>query len=241
MNVSKIAINGFFGRMGQTIYNLSIKDKEKFDVTVGCDQKDKIDLQHEISLTDDLSKFSDLFDVVIDFSLPEPSIKAVKTCEEISKPITIGTTGFSNEQKEYLIAASEKIPLLLAPNMSLGVNASLQSISDLSKLLTNYEVSIEETHHKNKIDSPSGTALKIADVIANARGIEASSIDIKAYREDGEIGVHKTIFKSDDDEIIIFHNAFNRSIFAKGALETSQWIANQKPGLYTYKDFMESV
>ena len=83
--------------------------------------------------------------------------------------------------------------------------------------------------------------LKIADVIANARGIEASSIDIKAYREDGEIGVHKTIFKSDDDEIIIFHNAFNRSIFAKGALETSQWIANQKPGLYTYKDFMESV
>ena len=80
-------------------------DKEKFEVTVGCDQKDKIDLQHEISLTDDLSKFSDLFDVVIDFSLPEPSIKTVKTCEEILKPITIGTTGFSNEQKEYLISA----------------------------------------------------------------------------------------------------------------------------------------
>ena len=80
MNVSKIAINGFFGRMGQTIYNLSIKDKEKFKVTVGCDHKDRIDLQHEISQTDDLSKFSDLFDVVIDFSLPEPSIKAVKIC-----------------------------------------------------------------------------------------------------------------------------------------------------------------
>ena len=103
MNVSKIAINGFFGRMGQTIYNLSIKDKEKFEVTVGCDQKDKINLQHEVSLTDDLSKFSNSFDVVIDFSLPEPSIKAVKICEEISKPITIGTTGFSNEQKKYLI------------------------------------------------------------------------------------------------------------------------------------------
>ena len=241
MNVSKIAINGFFGRMGQSIYNLSKKDKKKFEVTVGCDQKSKINLQHEISLTDDLSKFSDLFDVVIDFSLPGPSINAVKACEEILKPITIGTTGFNDDQKEYLFSASHKIPLLLAPNMSLGVNASLQSISDLSKLLSNYEVSIEETHHKNKIDSPSGTALKIADVIANARGIEASSIDIKAYREDGEIGVHKTIFKSDDDEIIIYHNAFNRSIFAKGALETSQWIANQKPGLYTYKDFMESV
>ena len=239
MSVSKIAINGFFGRMGQTIYDLSIK--EEYNVTVGCDQKDKIDIQHDISLTDDLSKLADLFDVVIDFSLPEPSINVVKTCVEILKPIAIGTTGFSNEQKKYLITASKNIPLLLAPNMSLGVNASLQSISDLAKLLTNYEVSIEETHHKNKIDSPSGTALKIADVIADARGIEASSINIKAFREDGEIGLHKTIFKSDDDEIIISHNAFNRTIFAKGALVTSQWIANQKPGLYTYEDFMENV
>ena len=78
MNVSKIAINGFFGRMGQTIYNLSIKDKEKFDVTVGCDQKDKINLQHEISLTDDLSKFSDLFDVVIDFHFQNHLSKQLK-------------------------------------------------------------------------------------------------------------------------------------------------------------------
>ena len=241
--MTNIAINGFLGRMGQSIFHESANHND-IKITLGCDSDQMINSSANVfslPLTSDITQNHDLFDVVIDFSLPEPSIKAVKTCEEISKPITIGTTGFSNEQKEYLIAASEKIPLLLAPNMSLGVNASLQSISDLSKLLINYEVSIEETHHKNKIDSPSGTALKIADVIANARGIEASSIDIKAYREDGEIGVHKTIFKSDDDEIIIFHNAFNRSIFAKGALETSQWIANQKPGLYTYKDFMESV
>ena len=197
MNESKIAINGFFGRMGQTIYSLS-KEK-KFNVTVGCDQKDKINLQHEVLLTDDLSKFSDSFDVVIDFSLPEPCINTVKTCEVISKPITIGTTGFNDEQKDYLVAASKNIPLLLAPNMSLGVNASLKSISDLSKILSNYEVSIEETHHRNKVDSPSGTALKIAEVVAKARGIEPDKIDIKSNREDGEIGVHKTIFKSKDD------------------------------------------
>ena len=239
MNESKIAINGFFGRMGQTIYSLS-KEK-KFNVTVGCDQKDKINLQHEVLLTDDLSKFSESFDVVIDFSLPAPCINTVKTCEVISKPITIGTTGFNDEQKDYLIAASKNIPLLLAPNMSLGVNASLKSISDLSKILSNYEVSIEETHHRNKVDAPSGTALKIAEVVAEARGIEPGNIHIKSNREDGEIGVHKTIFKSVDDEIIVFHNAFNRTIFATGALETSQWIAKQEPGLYTYKDFMDSV
>ena len=170
-----------------------------------------------------------------------PCINTVKTCEVISKPITIGTTGFNDEQKDYLVAASNNIPLLLAPNMSLGVNASLKSISELSKILSNYEVSIEETHHRNKVDAPSGTALKIAEVVAEARGIEPGNIHIKSNREDGEIGVHKTIFKSVDDEIIVFHNAFNRTIFAKGALETSQWIAKQDPGLYTYKDFMDSV
>ena len=239
MNESKIAINGFFGRMGQTIYSLS--KEEKFNVTVGCDQRDKINLQHEVLLTDDLSKHSESFDVVIDFSLPEPCINTVKTCEVISKPITIGTTGFNDEQKDYLVAASKNIPLLLAPNMSLGVNASLKSISELSKILSNYEVSIEETHHRNKVDSPSGTALKIAEVVAEARGIKPGNIHIKSNREDGEIGVHKTIFKSVDDEIIVFHNAFNRIIFATGALETSQWIAKQDPGLYTYKDFMDSV
>ena len=239
MNESKIAINGFFGRMGQTIYSLS-KEK-KFNVTVGCDQKDKINLQHEVLLTDNLSKLSESFDVVIDFSLPEPCINTVKACEVISKPITIGTTGFNDEQKDYLVAASKNIPLLLAPNMSLGVNASLKSISELSKILSNYEVSIEETHHRNKVDSPSGTALKIAEVVAEARGIKPGNINIKSNREDGEIGVHKTIFKSVDDEIIVFHNAFNRTIFAPGALETSQWSAKQDPGLYTYKDFMDSV
>jgi 4-hydroxy-tetrahydrodipicolinate reductase len=239
MNTSRIAINGFFGRMGQAIYNLS--KEEKFNVTVGCDQKDKINLEHEVLLTDDLSNSPESFDVVIDFSLPVPSINTVKICEAISKPITIGTTGFNDDQKHYLISASKSIPLLLAPNMSLGVNASLKSIFDLSKILSNYDISIEETHHRNKVDSPSGTALKIAEVVAKARGIEPDKIDIKSNREDGEIGVHKTIFKSKDDEIIVFHNAFNRTIFATGALETSQWIAKQEPGLYTYKDFMDSV
>jgi len=239
MKKSKIAINGFFGRMGQAIYLLS--KEEGFNVTVGCDQKEKVTSQYEIQLSDDLSKNPDLFDVVIDFSLPEPCVNIVKTCEKINKPITIGTTGFKQEQKDYLVSASKNIPLLLAPNMSLGVNASLESISDLSKILTNYDVHIEETHHKNKLDSPSGTAIKIAEVVAEARGINPEDIKITSLREEGEIGIHKTVFKSDDDEIILYHNAFNRKIFAMGALESSQWIVQQKPGLYTYKDFMRSM
>ena len=94
-------------------------------------------------------------------------------------------------KKKILMEASKEIPLLLAPNMSIGVNASLRSIYELSKVLSGYEVSIEETHHKNKLDSPSGTALKIAEVIAEARQSNPSEINIKSFREEGEVGVHK--------------------------------------------------
>ena len=239
MNNNKIAINGFFGRMGQAIYKLSLK--QKFDVTVGIDVKDKLQSDLDLKFSDNLSEYSELFDVVIDFSLPEPCINAVEECRKLNKPITIGTTGFSSEQKKILTEASKEIPLLLAPNMSMGVNASLKSISELSKLLSGYQVSIEETHHKNKLDSPSGTALKIAEVVAEARQSNPSDIAIKSFREEGEIGVHKTIFKSSDDEIILYHNAYNRTIFAQGALDTSQWISKQQRGLYTYRDYMEDI
>ena len=239
MKSSKIAINGFFGRMGQAIYELSLK--QKFDVTVGIDIKEKLQSDLDVKFSDNLSEYSELFDVVIDFSLPEPCINAVKACQKLKKPITIGTTGFSSDQKKLLTEASKEIPLLLAPNMSIGVNASLKSISELSKLLSGYEVSIEETHHKNKLDSPSGTALKIAEVVGEARNTNSSQINIKSFREEGEVGIHKTIFKSSDDEIIIYHNAYNRAIFAQGALDTSQWISKQKIGLYTYSDYMEDI
>ena len=86
-----------------------------------------------------------------------------------------------------------------------------------------------------------GTALKIAEVIAEARQSNPSEINIKSFREEGEVGIHKTIFRSSDDEIILYHNAYNRTIFAQGALDTSQWISRQQAGLYTYKDYMEDI
>ena len=175
MKNSKIAINGFFGRMGQAIYELSLE--QKFNVTLGVDKKEKLQPTLNLKLCDTLSKYPESFDVVIDFSLPEPCLNAVKECRILNKPITIGTTGFNSVQKKILIDASSDIPLLLAPNMSIGVNAALRSISELSKILSKYEVSIEETHHKNKLDSPSGTALKIAEVISKSRQSSISDIN----------------------------------------------------------------
>lgn len=238
MSKSRIAINGFFGRMGQAIYDLS---KNTYDVTVGIDKEEHFKDVANVKLSTNLEDLEHFFDVVIDFTLPDFSIQTIQSCVALGKPITIGTTGFTSKQKEILSKAGTQIPVLVAPNMSIGVNASLEVIANLSKTLVQYDVSIEETHHKNKIDSPSGTALKIAEVVANARDVNIDNINIKSFREEGEIGVHKTIFKSTDDEIILYHNAFNRKIFAKGALETSQWIAQQKPGLYTYKNYMDNI
>ena len=239
MKNSKIAINGFFGRMGQAIYELSLE--QKFNVTLGVDKKEKLQSTLNLKLCDTLSKYPESFDVVIDFSLPEPCLNVVKECRILNKPITIGTTGFNSAQKKILIDASSDIPLLLAPNMSIGVNATLRSISELSKILSKYEVSIEETHHKNKLDSPSGTALKIAEVISKSRQSSIGDIKIESYREEGEVGIHKTIFKSQDDEIILYHNAYNRKIFAQGALDTSQWISKQSSGFYTYENYLEDI
>ena len=119
-----IAINGFFGRMGQSIFEASINHRD-VRISVGCDVEEKISSTQNLKdliLTSQLQQQSDMFDVVIDFTLPESSIEVIKHCLVTNKPITIGTTGFTQEQKKFIQEASKKIPILIAPNMSQGVN-----------------------------------------------------------------------------------------------------------------------
>ena len=131
-----IALNGFFGRMGQSIFEESKKNSNCL-ITVGCDLKEKLlnNTFENIALTSDIEKHSEDFDVVIDFTLPEPSIDLIKKCVRINKPIAIGTTGFSQEQLSLIFEASKEIPILLAPNMSHGVNVSFAALEDISKSL----------------------------------------------------------------------------------------------------------
>ncbi len=160
---TNIAINGYCGRMGTAIYEESANFKN-LKITVGCDVEEKIlnKKTDGVILTSDLTSSKDLFDVVIDFTLPIPSIETIYNCVTINKPIVIGTTGYNNEQLNNIKDASQTIPILLAPNMSIGVNVSLSALSMIARSLKNYKVKIEEVQHKNKIDSPSGTAIKMA-------------------------------------------------------------------------------
>ena len=243
-----IALNGFFGRMGQSIFEESKKNSNCL-ITVGCDIKEKLlnNTFENIALTSDIEKHSENFDVVIDFTLPEPSIDLIKKCVRINKPITIGTTGFSQEQLSLIFEASKEIPILLAPNMSHGVNVSFAALKDISKSLKNYDVSIIETHHENKIDSPSGTAIKMAEIICQSKNVQLGDVNSKdcpikftSHRENTEIGTHHVIFKSKSDEICLTHIANDRSIFALGALDTAAWVSKQQPGLYNYQHYISS-
>ena len=247
--MTNIAINGFFGKMGQAIF-LESQSLESCIVTVGADKEELIEVNSSgnIQLTSDISKHADNFDVVIDFSLPKPSLEVAKICVVLNKPLVIGTTGFTETNLKEISNYSKKIPILLAPNMSIGVNASFNAISTLSKLLPSYSVHIEETHHKNKVDSPSGTALKFASIVCEARGENLGDITSKhcpitfnSHRKNTEIGVHTITFRGPADEIIFTHTADNRNIFANGALKTAEWLTQQKPGFYNYKNYMDSI
>jgi len=245
---TNIAINGYCGRMGTAIYEESANFKN-LKITVGCDVEEKIlnKKTDGVILTSDLTSSKDLFDVVIDFTLPIPSIETIYNCVTINKPIVIGTTGYNNEQLNNIKDASQTIPILLAPNMSIGVNVSLSALSMIARSLKNYKVKIEEVHHKNKIDSPSGTAIKMAQVICDAQGIELGDINsnncpitFESKREDTEIGTHEVTFQGESDSVSLTHIAKNRSIFANGAIATAIWLQIQKPGLYSYQDYIKT-
>ena len=247
--MTNIAINGFFGKMGQAIL-LESQSLSSCIITIGIDKEELIESKSidNIQLTSDISEHADYFDVVIDFSLPKPSLEVAKACTALNKPLVIGTTGFTETDLNILSTHSKNIPILLAPNMSIGVNASFNAISTLSKLLPDHKVHIEETHHKNKVDSPSGTALKFANIVCEARGEKLGDITSKhcpitfqSHRKDTEIGVHTITFRGSADEIIFTHTADNRNIFANGALKTAEWLTLQKPGFYNYQNYMDSI
>ena len=136
-------------------------------------------------------------------------------------------------------------PLINEPGFSLH-NSQVQQYNNFIRY-KNYEVSITETHHKNKIDSPSGTAIKMAEIICESKNIKLGNIKssdcpikIESHRVDSEVGTHEVIFKNELNELKLTHKAYNRSIFSKGALDTSLWLVSQPPGLYHFNDFMDA-
>jgi len=194
--------------------------------------------------------------VIIDFSLPSVSIALIEQALIAQTPLLIGTTGFNQSELNVIKRASKKLPILLAPNTSIGVSATLMLLEKAASLIgRNSNIEIIETHHKNKIDAPSGTALKMGEVICNAMQTQLSDkavyqratikqprkedeIGFSAIRAGSIIGEHKVLFALDHETISIEHKAQSRKCYAEGAVKAAVWLTNQDSGFYSMQDLL---
>ncbi|MFH1359608.1 MAG: 4-hydroxy-tetrahydrodipicolinate reductase [Candidatus Omnitrophota bacterium] len=235
----KLGISGCQGRMGLRILHLAQEDKEfriasllehKNHPAVGG-QVDKIPIASDVK---NLKKA----DVLIEFSSPEATMAHCDECVKNNVKMVIGTTGLSDEQIQKISKASEKIAIVFASNMSVGVNVLFKLAQIVSEKTSNaYAVKITEAHHVHKKDAPSGTAKSLAQIIQNATGAKVENI--KSIREDEIVGDHEVVFESKVDTITIGHHAKTRDIFAEGSLVAAKYVSAQKKGLFNMQDVLQ--
>jgi len=252
----KIIVNGALGKMGRTITELSLKDKD-IEVVGLVDLVEK-----EISVSENLpkvvkniEKYINLSDVVIDFSSPEGTQNVLKFCKIYKKPLVIGTTGHSEEQLKQIKMVSSSIPIVFSPNMSLGVNVLFKLVDLVTKIFADkdYDIEIIEAHHNKKKDAPSGTAKKIMEIIKQVKpktqfvfgrnGIigerSKDEVGVSVIRAGDIVGEHTVLYSTQGERIELKHIATSRETFAKGALLTTKWVVGKPPGLYNMFDVLE--
>ena len=240
----RIAINGSKGKMGLALIE-AINSSSQSDFGAGFDKGD--------NLIDSLKNF----EVLIDFSRPEASLNALAVCKNAGKAMVIGTTGFTDSELELIGQASKEIPIVFAPNMSVGVNLTLKILETSAKVIgPDSSIEIIEAHHRYKVDSPSGTALKMGEVIANALGRDLSecavygregieeprdmnTIGFSSIRGGDVVGEHTVAFFMDGERVEITHKASSRMIYANGAVRAANWLSDKSSGLYSMQDVLE--
>lgn len=253
-----VIVMGAAGRMGSTIARLAGEDSELNLVAVveraGMENKvSGLDCEVSSDLPGVLSRHAKA--VVVDFTAPEATVNTAGAAAESGNPMVIGTTGLSAEQQGVLAESAAKTPMLWAPNMSVGINVLLQVLPRLVEMLgPAYDLELSEIHHKHKKDAPSGTAVKLAQCLAEARGWEYDAVKrycregIIGARKPDELGVqtlrggdvvgeHTVFFLGPGERIEVTHRAHSRETFAQGALRAAKWVAGQAPGrLYSIAD-----
>jgi len=257
--MTEVIVMGARGRMGSTIAKLAKADP-KYKLCALIEREDQItELKEDVLVSSDLKVALKQFPqaVVIDFTQVEASLHTIEVCVQTKAKAVIGTTGFNQEELVLIKKAAQKIPLLLAPNMSIGINVLLKVLPQLVNLLgPDYDLELSEIHHRFKKDAPSGTALKLAECLAEAKNTtldkvgkfcrhgligERSSqeIGVQTLRGGDVVGDHTVYFLGQGERIEVTHRAHSRETFARGALRAAQWLKNQHPGkLYTMAEVL---
>lgn len=234
----KIAVGGARGHVGRYIVQLVQEDPQTQLIASIIRPSSEI-------MTDNfspgLASVHTPFDVLIDFSSATCLDEHIDLCTKRKQSMVIGVTGISEAHKQHLLAASKTIPIVYSPNMSIGINLSFKLLEIAAKLLKeNVGVAIHETHRQHKKDKPSGTALKMAEIIAEAWGksLPLPEIDFASSRVADVLGEHTVLFALPDERVEIMHKTENRSIYARGALQAAKWLVHQSPGLYDMQDVL---
>ncbi len=261
----RICIAGASGRMGRMLIEavhhaddcvlggaLDVPDSPG----IGLDASGFLGHASGVTITSDVRFALQKTDVLIDFTRPEGTMAHLALCRELGVKMVIGTTGFSDAQKAQIQAASQDIAIMMAPNMSVGVNVTLKLLEMAAKALsTGYDIEIIETHHRHKVDAPSGTALKMGEVIADALGRDLkghavfaregitgardpSAIGFSAIRGGDIVGDHTVMFAGIGERIEITHKSSNREGYAHGAMRAVRFLAQHKNGMFDMFDVL---
>lgn len=239
----KLVISGCCGRMGQSIALLAARDPA-FALAGALEASGHESLGRDLGLAighpadlgvrivSDARIAMSAGDVVIEFTTPDVTVAHAQLARDARKPMVIGTTGLSDAQLQTLRLVAQAVPIVVSPNMSPGVNVLFELAQAAARRLGEYDVEIVESHHKQKKDAPSGTAKRLAEVLASARKQLPGAIPIHALRAGDIVGDHTVIFAGPSERLELIHRAHNRDVFAQGALRAARFVVNQKPGLY---------
>lgn len=260
-----VAIAGASGRMGQMLIEAVLATDDcqlagALDIAtspgIGVDATAFLGRTSGVLIQSDLTQGLQGADVLIDFTRPEGTLAHLRFCRELGVNAVIGTTGFTDAQKEEIAAASKDIAIMMAPNMSVGVNVTLKLLEMAAKALsTGYDIEIIEAHHRHKVDAPSGTALKMGEVIAGALGRDLkdcavyaregvtgerdpSSIGFATIRGGDIVGDHTVLFAGTGERIEITHKSSSRATYAQGSLRATRFLAGRKSGLFDMFDVL---
>ncbi|MFI8610045.1 4-hydroxy-tetrahydrodipicolinate reductase [Pseudomonas sp. NPDC077649] len=265
--MQRIAVMGAAGRMGKTLIE-AVRQAEGAQLTAAIDRPDSSLIGVDagelvglgkigVALVDDLAAATAEFDVLIDFTHPSVTLKNLEICRAAGKAMVIGTTGFTAEEKQLLSEAAKQIPIVFAANFSVGVNLCLKLLDTAARVLGNdVDIEIIEAHHRHKVDAPSGTALRMGEVVADALGRDLQKVAV--YGREGQtgararetigfatvragdvVGDHTVLFAADGERVEITHKASSRMTFAKGAVRSALWLQKRQPGLYDMQDVLE--
>ncbi|ODN67369.1 4-hydroxy-tetrahydrodipicolinate reductase [Methylophaga muralis] len=262
-----IAINGAAGRMGRCLIQ-AVAETEGLQLSAAIDRPESSLIGVDagelagvgklgVMLSADLELATQQSDVIIDFTIPEATMALLPLCAKNQCRPVIGTTGFDETQKQAIQQTADQIASLLAPNMSVGVNLSLKLLDMAARVLgDSVDIEIIEAHHRHKVDAPSGTALRMGEVVAEALGRDLkdcaiygregrtgerdrNTIGFATVRAGDIVGDHTVLFAAEGERVEITHKASSRMTFAYGAMRASKWLMDQQTGLFDMQDVLD--